>query len=149
MAFQMKNGKWKGQVYYTDRNGKVHRKTKNFDRKRDALQWQNEECKRLELADQEAETKQKSFKELKVGEWAELYMEYAFNTFTEENCKLAKEKQRAFKRFFETKVISPEVHVSSVRRKTFSTYSIPLRNSTPARTWIGKSKILRPHGTGA
>ncbi|MCT4535181.1 tyrosine-type recombinase/integrase [Halodesulfovibrio sp.] len=117
MAFQMKNGKWKGQVYYTDRNGKVHRKTKNFDRKRDALQWQTEERKKLELADQEAETKQKNFKELKVGEWAELYMEYAFNTFTEENCKLAKEKQRAFKRFFETKVISPEVQVSSVRKK--------------------------------
>lgn len=69
MAFQMKNGKWKGQLYYTDRNGKVHRKTKNFDRKRDALQWQNEERKRLELADQEADTKQKSFKDILVGEW--------------------------------------------------------------------------------
>ncbi len=117
MAFQMKNGKWKGQLYYTDRNGKVHRKTKNFDRKRDALQWQNEERKRLELADQEADTKQKSFKNILVGEWAELYMEHAFNTFTDENYKLAKEKQRAFRRFFETGVLSPTTPVSNVRKK--------------------------------
>lgn len=80
------------------------------------MQWQTEEHKKLELADLEAETKQNSFKELKVGEWAELY-EYAFKTFTKETYELAKETQRAFKRSFETKVISPEVHVSSVRKK--------------------------------
>ena len=78
----MKNKKWKGQVHFTDHNGKLHRKTKNFDRKREAIQWQNEERKRLELADQEAETRHKSFNELKVGEWAEMYMTHAFNTFT-------------------------------------------------------------------
>ena len=117
MAFQMKNGKWKGQVHYTDRNGKLHRKTKNFDRKREALQWQLDERKRLELVDQEAETQHKNFSELQVGEWAEAYLDYAFNTFTEEKHKLAKEKQRAFKRFFETKVIAPEMLVSNVRKK--------------------------------
>lgn len=73
---------------------------------------------RLERADQEAETMQKSFRNLLVGEWAELYMEYAFNTFTDENCKLAKEKQRAFRRFFETGVLPPHTTpVSNVRKK--------------------------------
>ncbi|WP_066852965.1 tyrosine-type recombinase/integrase [Halodesulfovibrio spirochaetisodalis] len=117
MAFQMKNKKWKGQVHFTDCNGKLHRKTKNFDRKREAIQWQNEERKRLELADQEAETRHKNFSELKVGEWAEMYITHAFNTFTDENCKLAKEKQRAFKRFFETKVVNPNMLVADVRKK--------------------------------
>lgn len=52
-----------------------------------------------------------------VGEGTELYMEHAFNTFTDEKCKLAKEKQRAFRRFFETGVLSPTTTVYNVCKK--------------------------------
>lgn len=77
MAFQMKNGKWKGQIRFTDSKGTVHRKTKNFSRKRAALQWQSDERKRLEEADKGTLSAPDNSK-LTIQEWQTQYLEYAF-----------------------------------------------------------------------
>lgn len=113
MAFQMKNGKWKGQIRFTDSKGTVHRKTKNFSRKRDALQWQSAERKRLEEADKGTLSAPDSSK-LTIQEWQTQYLEYAFQKWPQ---KTADEKKRAFERLLATGIIKPENQVSQVHKK--------------------------------
>lgn len=140
--------KWRGAVRFTPSAGKQLRRTKLFDRKREAEAWERETIKALELADRQKRKDMDTVGRLLVaGEWAERYLDYAKATWSE---KTYDSKRRAFKRLFRDSIrpempvgeISPAValdHLSKLnRRKNGNTANKDRKNLVAAWNWGAK-----------
>ncbi len=104
--------KWRGSVRFTPTVGKQNRRTKLFDKKKEAVAWEDVTTKDLQLADRQKHKDMNMVgRAMMAGEWAELYMEFVQATWQPGTYD---EKQRAFKRFFRDS-INPKMLVAEIR----------------------------------
>lgn len=137
--------RWRGSVRFTSANGDKIRRTQLFERKKDAVQWEDKIRKGLQKADAEKRDDLSSVGvDLMIGQWAEAYMDYAVSTWSKKTCD---EKNLAFRRFFaissDPKQLVTEVgpnvalsHLLAVLKKTSgNTANKDRKNLSAAWNW--------------
>jgi len=98
MPYKEKKG-WRGAVRFTPDEGKQIRRTKLFDRKKDAKEWEDLTLAALKKAAAEKRDDLESIgPDLLIGQWADAYLDFAKASWKE---KTVDEKLRAFRRLFE------------------------------------------------
>ncbi|GAB7021899.1 tyrosine-type recombinase/integrase [Salidesulfovibrio brasiliensis] len=137
--------KGRAAVRFTPSDGKQLRRTKLFDKKREAEAWERETANALELADpQKRKDMNMAGRALASGEWAEMYLDYGKSRWVE---KTFDEKRRTFRRLFRDSIrpellvaeISPTValeHLSNLKqRKTGNAANKDRKNLVAAWHW--------------
>lgn len=110
MAYKERK-KWRGAVRYTPPKGTEIRRTRIFDTKQEATEWETETRKRLEFGHkQKRKDLDRIGRAMTSGEWAELYLDFSKVKFGD---KTYDEKKRAFKRLFRDS-IKPKMLVSEI-----------------------------------
>ncbi|MGX7947716.1 tyrosine-type recombinase/integrase [Oleidesulfovibrio alaskensis] len=103
--------KWRGVVRFVLTDGQLHRQTRLFDKKKDAIGWERDTRIALEHAEAQKRSLRGIGGVMTVGKWAEYYVDHTEQTWPH---KTFDEKRRAFRRFFDTKIRKPGDPITTV-----------------------------------